>query len=104
MLFCTTWKSRPLSPEQMDRMMAVWGKIEADEAADANSERLCWFIYGDGTGGFTVSRYNDPAAGSARGMELALALGEFLELEVRPVLDLDTAMPAIMAAMERIHA
>ena len=104
MLMCTTWKARPLSPDQMDRMMAVWGKIEADEAADASSERLCWFITGDGTSGFTVSSYSDPDAASARGLEMALALGEFLELEVRPVLDLDTAMPAILAAMERIKA
>lgn len=104
MLMCTTWKARPLSPDQMDRMMAVWGKMEADEAENPNGERLCWFIFGDGGGGFTVSRFSDPAAATAFGLELALALGEFLEIDTRPVLDLETAMPAIMAAMERIHA
>lgn len=33
--------------------------------------------------------------------EAALALGEFIDLASRPVHDLDSAMPAIMAAMER---
>jgi hypothetical protein len=37
-------------------------------------------------------------------LETSLALGEFLELDSRPVLDLDTAMPAIMNAMERIKS
>jgi hypothetical protein len=104
MLMCTTWKARPLSPDQMDRMMAIWGKMEADEAENANSERLCWFIFGDGSGGFTVSRFEDTTEATAFGLELTLALGEFLEMDVRPVLDLETAMPAIMAAMGRIHA
>jgi hypothetical protein len=104
MLMCTTWKARPLSADQMDRMMAVWAKIEADQAANPNAERLCWYLYGDGSGGFTVSRFTDPVAGTAFGLELSLALGEFLELDVRPVVDLDTAMPAITAALGRIHA
>jgi hypothetical protein len=104
MLTCTTWKARALSPEQFDRMMAVWGKMEADEAANPNSERLCWFIYGDGSGGFTVSRHTDADEAMKFGLELSLALGEFLELDARPVLDLDTALPAITAALGRVHA
>jgi hypothetical protein len=86
----------------MDRMMATWGKLEAEEAENPNTERLCWYLYGDGSGGFTVSRVNDDVTAHQVGLETALALGEFLELESRTVLDLDTAMPAIMGAVERM--
>ena len=103
MLLCTTWKARPLSPEATQRMMAVWGKIEADEAANPNTERLCWYLYGDGSGGFTVSRVSDDAPTNALGLETTLALGEFLEFDVRPVHDLESAMPAIAAAIERMN-
>jgi hypothetical protein len=103
MLVCTTWKARPLSPEASQRMMAIWGKIEADEAANTHSERLCWYMNSDGSGGFTVSRMDDADAAMAAGLESTLALGEFLEFETRVVLDLETAMPAITAAMERIN-
>lgn len=102
MLVCTSWKSRPLSPEQTDRMMAVWGKIEADTAERADSERLCWYLYSDGSGGFTVSRIADSDDASRFAMEIALSLGEFLELDSRTVLDLDGAMPAIAGAIERM--
>jgi hypothetical protein len=91
-----------LSPEQSERMMAIWGKIEADMAENANMERVCWYIFADGGGGFTVADVADPETADTLGFETALALGEFLELETRPVHDLDTAMPAIMSAMERI--
>ncbi len=102
MLLCTTWKMRPLSPDQTDRMMATWGKLEAEQAENPDIERLCWYLYGDGSGGFTVSRVNDEATAHQVGLENALSLGEFLELESRTVLDLDTAMPAIMGAVERM--
>ncbi len=102
MLMCTTWKSRPLSPDGTTRMMDTWGKLEAEQAERADSERLCWFLYADGSGGLTVARVGDDAAAHAYALETALALGEFLELETRPVLDLEAAMPAIMAAVGRI--
>ena len=98
MLMYTTWKTRPLSPEQTARMMAIWGEQEA--AADA-SQRVCWFMLADGTGGFSVDKYDDDAA-MASGLEAGLALGEFLEFETRPIMDLESAMPAIMAAVARI--
>jgi len=104
MLMCTTWKARPLSPEASNRMMAVWGRIEADMAERSDYERLCWYMYGDGSGGFTVSRVADSDAARQLGLEVALALGEFIELESRPVHDLDSAMPAITAAMERVNS
>jgi hypothetical protein len=101
MLIGTTWKARPLSREQANRMMTIWGKIEADMAANPNVERLCWFITADGSAGVTVARAVDADAAAAFNLEVALALGEFLEIDSRPVLDLDSAMPAILAGLER---
>jgi hypothetical protein len=46
---------------------------------------------------------DDADAAMAARLESTLALGEFLEFETRVVLDLETAMPAITAAMERIN-
>ena len=103
MLVCTTWRLRQLSPEQTNRMMAVWGKLESEADAHSEFERLCWYTYTDGSGGFTVSRLKDEAAAHAWGLEQSLALGEFMELEARPVQDLESAMPAITAAVERIN-
>lgn len=104
MLVNTTWKSRPISTAQAATMMSRWAKLEADLAADPSMERLCWYINADGSGGYSVARVSDQGAAAAFGLELGLALGEFLELESKIVLGLDDAMPAIMRAMERINA
>ena len=103
MLVCTSWKSRPLSLEQANRLMEIWGKIEADTAANPNVERVCWYMFGDGSGGFTVSKANDVDAANAFGLEIALAMADFLELDSKIVLDLDAAMPAIIKGMERLN-
>jgi hypothetical protein len=102
MLIGTTWKARPLSPEQAKRMMDAWGKTEAASAADPNEERVCWFITADGTAGVTVSRFTDADAATKSGLRTALLLSEFIDLDSRPVLDLESAGPVIMAAMEEI--
>ena len=99
MYVCTTWKGRALSPEQAQRMMDTWGKTEAKEAEDTSTERVCWFINADGTGGVSVSKVADADAAAAMLLEVSLALGEFLEFETNIVLDLDQAMPAITAGM-----
>lgn len=104
MFVLTSWKSRPLSAEQASRMMTIWGKVEADMASNAAVERVCWFIYSDGTGGLTVVKANDPDAATALGLETSLALSEFLEFESRIVMDLESAMPAIVGGMERATA
>jgi hypothetical protein len=104
MLICTSWKARPLTREQADRLMAIWGKLEADLAENPAVERVCWFLDADGGGGFTVDRVADADAAVALNLEASLALGEFMEIETRPVLDLDAAMPAIMRGMERLKA
>lgn len=100
MIVCTTWKGRPLSPEQTRRMMEVWAGTEAKEAADGNAERLAWYIAVDGSSGVSITRYADAAAAAAAGLEACLALAEFIELDSKIVLDMDAAMPAITAAME----
>lgn len=100
MLVCTTWKGRPMSPEQAGRMMETWGKIEASMAENPAVERQCWYISTDGTGGMTVVKALDVEAASAFELETSLALSEFLELESKIVLDLDAAMPAIIKGME----
>jgi 3-oxoacyl-[acyl-carrier-protein] synthase III len=102
MLTCTTWKARAITPEQSSRMMDVWGKLEAATEENSAIERICWFIFADGSGGVTVERTDDPETAIAFGLETSLALGEFLELDSRVCLDLDSAMPAIIASMDRI--
>jgi len=103
MLVASTWKARPLSPDQANRMMQTWGKIEAKQAEDPSSERLCWYIATDGSSGGTVSKVSDPDAAAAFELETSLALGEFLEIDSKIVLDLDAAMPAILKGMEHIN-
>ncbi len=102
MLVCTSWKSRPLAPDQTHRMMETWAKIEADTEAQPGLERQCWYLFSDGSGGFTVTKANDESIASAFGLETSLALGEFLELDTKIVYDMDAAMPAITNAVARI--
>jgi hypothetical protein len=99
MLVCTTWKARSLSPDQAQRLMETWSKTEAKEAEDTTAERLCWYIAADGSGGVTVSRVTDSDAAIALMLEVSLALGEFLELDSRIVLDLETAMSPILSGL-----
>lgn len=104
MYICTTWKTRPLTPEQTNRMMATWGRQEAAMATDTSGERVCWFISVDGTSGVTVMKVNDADAAIANGLAQSLALGEFLEMQSDIVLDLEGAMPSIIAGVEAINA
>lgn len=100
---CLTWKQRPLTPDRDNRMMEIWGKIEASLAENPNLERVCWFIYSDGSGGVTVTKALDVEAAIAFELEVTLALGEFLEFDAKTGLDLEAAMPVIMKAMEHIN-
>ena len=103
MLVCTTWKARPLSAEQANRMMQIWGKLEAAQASNPSVERLCWYIFGDGSGGLTVTKAIDVDGANAWVLEVTLALSEFLEFESNVVLDMDSAMPPILRAMEYVN-
>jgi hypothetical protein len=104
MYVMTTWKLRPISPEQTRRMMDVWAKSEAKESESSADDRVCWFISADGSCGVTVTKVSDADAAIALGLETSLALSEFLELDTRIVLDLDTAMPSISQSMEYLPA
>jgi hypothetical protein len=104
MLVGTTWKARALSPEQVNRMMATWGKLEASLAENPSIERVCWYITADATAGILVDRVIDADAAAALNLEAALALGEFLEFDSRIVLDLEAAMPAILKGVEHINS
>ena len=99
-MVCTTWKGRPLSPDQQKRMMETWGKIEASMAENTAVDRKCWYIYSDGSGGLTVVEAVEVEAATAFELETSLALSEFLEMDSRVVLDLDSAMGPIMKGME----
>lgn len=101
MYLYSSWKSRSYSADQTDRLMEIWGKAEADMAANPNLERVCWFMFADGAGGFQVVKAHDVEAATAFGLELSLAMSEFLEFDSKVVLDLDTAMPSILKAVER---
>jgi hypothetical protein len=96
----TTWRSRPLDPDQFDRLLSVWGKMEERAAADPSSERVCWFQFSDGSGGLTIDRVADVDAALALGLEQALTLGEFVELDTKIGVDLDVALPLIIKAQE----
>lgn len=100
MIVCTTWKARALNPEQVSRMMDVWAKTEAKDAENPVTERLAWYIAADGSGGLSIFRTDNPDAAAAFGLEVCAALSEFIELESKVMVDLDTAMPAILAAIE----
>jgi hypothetical protein len=103
MLVCTTWRARPLSPEQSNRLMQTWGKLESAMAENPNVERVGWYIYGDASGGVTIMKATDVDAATAFGLETSLALGEFLEFDSKVVLDLDAAMGPINKAMEHVN-
>lgn len=81
-------------------MMQIWGKLEVAQASNPSIERLCWYINSDGSGGLTILKAIDVDAANAWGLEVTLALSEFLEFESKVVLDMDAAMPAILKAME----
>ncbi len=98
----TTWKTRPLSPEQFGRLMSVWGKLEERSAADSSAERICWFSYSDGSGGLTIDKVADLDAALALGLEQSLTLSEFIELDTKIGLDLDSALPQILKAQENV--
>ncbi len=104
MLIASTWKSRPLTAAQANRMMEVWAKIEARTAENPSIERIGWYIAADGSSGVSLDKVSDPDAAAAYHLEISLALNEFIEIESKIVLDLDAAMPAILKGMEHINS
>ena len=84
--------------------MSVWGKLEERSAADPASERICWFSYNDGSGGLTIDKVADLDAALALGLEQSLSLAEFIELDTKIGVDLETALPQILKAQENVSA
>ncbi len=72
MLVATTWRSRASSPDPFNRPVKVRGRLEEKAAKETGSERLRW----------------------------SLALMEFIELDSGIALDIDSAMPSVLRALE----
>jgi hypothetical protein len=104
MLLGVSWKARPMDSGTLNRMMTTWGAFEANLGANESVQRLGWWTYADASGGFTVYEVTDPDAAVAFTLESSVALGEFLEIECRPVLGLDAAMGPIVAGVARKDA
>jgi hypothetical protein len=104
MILLTAWKTRPLSPEQQKRMMAIWGAQLERTAKDPAWKPLSFYMYADGSGGISLAEVTDYDKANARGLQESIELSEFLELDSRPVLTQEQAMPAILAAMASISS
>ena len=102
MLICTTWKTRPLNAAQTSQFMERWGKIEADMEASPSIERIGFYMFGDGSGGLAISKVDE--AGLMLSLELGLALGEFVESDMRVIVDMESAAGAIANAVARVAA
>jgi hypothetical protein len=98
-LVSVSWKTRPMDSATLNRMMASWGTFESLLGAHADVRRRAWWSYADASGGFSVLESDDGDALSAFVLEASVALGEFLEIDCRPVLALDAAQPAIVAGL-----
>ena len=103
MILVTTWKNRPIRPEQYNRLMTIWGKLEQKAAADSSIERIGWYSYSDGSGGVTIDNVKDVEAAMALGLEQALTNGEFIELDTKIGLAMDSALPQILKAQENAN-
>jgi hypothetical protein len=99
MLILTTWKTHPLSPEKLTRMVPIWGaQVEQHAKNPAWTELFnCTLI--DGSGGFTLAEAADQDAANLRGLQIALELREFMEIGMKPVFRIEDALPAVMAAV-----
>jgi hypothetical protein len=99
MLTLTTWKTRPLAPEQQKRMMTVWGAQLERHANDPVWKEHFMCVHADGSGGASLTETSDSEAAAQRSLLVCLELGEFLDIETKVVLTQEHAMPAILAAL-----
>jgi hypothetical protein len=97
MLLMTTWKVRSITPEASKRMMAVWSRQLELNAKDPVWKELWVYFYTDGSGGVNLIETPNTEVAAQRGLQIAMELTEFLEMETKPVLSLEQAMPAIVA-------
>jgi len=76
------------SPDSMKAVLAVFaarGPVEG---------QIAHYVFADGSGGLTITDSDDPQAGYAE----ALAYKQWMDFKSTPILTVDDAMPAIMAA------
>lgn len=104
MLVLHSWTVHSLDKGQIERMMELWGKIEADLSERSDVTRLCWYTTLDGKRGLNVLEVTDPDAAGAFLLELNVALSEFLDAEICQVADLDMAVGAIANGLGRLSA
>ena len=104
MLLGVSWKVRPMDAVTTNRMMTTWGAFETSLGAHESINRVGWWTYADGTGGFSVLEVTDADAGLAFVLESSVALGEFLDIECRPLLALEAAMGPIVTGVARKDA
>jgi hypothetical protein len=102
MIMLTEWKSRPLTPEQMQRMLSVWAKVSVDLDAQPGMRRIGHYTRADASGGLSI--YEVPDGSTATSYTYLAALQEFLDMRVVPLLTIDETMEAIMTVLERYSA
>ena len=102
MLIMTTWKTRPNTPDAAKRMMAIWGQQLERNAKDPAWKELWFYLHTDGSGGASLAEVPDTGVAGQRAMQMCMELGEFLEIDMKPVLTQEQAMPAIIAAQATI--
>jgi hypothetical protein len=101
MLMLTQWTTRPLSQDQQQRLLTIWGTIAAEMEADPAITRICHFQLADGSGGLSV---HDTAPADAALYARFVALHEFLDIRVSPIITLDEAMAGLAIRAERYPA
>jgi hypothetical protein len=102
MLLKVAWKNRIADADALRRLMDTFAKFEADLPSMSALERLCWYIDADGGSGYSVFQVADADVAAAFVLESAVAFGEQLEIECRPVLDMEAAVGAIAKGLERL--
>ncbi len=102
MLIMTTWKTRPNTPEASKRMMATWGQQLERHTKDPVWKELWFYIHTDGSGGASLAEVPDTEVAGQRAMQLCMELSEFLEIDMKPVLNQEQAMPAVIASQATI--
>ena len=101
MLYCLRFKFRPISDEQLGRMMTINAKVEEDLAASPLVSRVALYMDLDGRSGIDILDVVGTEEAVQFLLEMNATLAEFIEIDTRPVLALESAMPALMRAMER---
>ena len=92
MLLITTYKAvGSRSPEAAKALMKRFGEVGATPGEVAH------YVFADGSGGVVIAEADDAKVLH----EAALAYSEWLEFDTQIVLNLDDALPGILASLDR---